>query len=164
MSLYSFIFWIVVILAVVVIMLPRRRKDDYYGYDKTAPKRTPWPKATDLHQKVTKNGKTYKKVRFQYEDGHFEDKEIEVSYNEVLNDKRWVAKRAQIINRDGHECQWCHTHGTKKNPLQVHHKWYKMKNGNFIDPWDYPDSCYITLCKNCHEFAHKKRKPPIHYE
>ena len=78
-------------------------------------------------------------------------------YEELLNDPRWIAKRQEILARDNNECIWCHS---TKN-LQVHHKYYKWKNGDFIAPWDYPDNALMTLCENCHKKAHKKRKPPI---
>ena len=85
-------------------------------------------------------------------------------YGKLLNTAEWKAKREHIIERDGHECQWCHKHGTRQNPLQVHHKYYVMRKRKFVDPWDYPDSAFITLCKSCHEWAHKNRKPPIVYK
>ena len=83
------------------------------------------------------------------------------NYLEILDDPRWEQKREEILKRDNHECQWCHKTTTYKNPLQIHHKYYIMHNGKFRQPWDYPDKALITLCKNCHEFAHKNRKPPV---
>lgn len=84
-------------------------------------------------------------------------------YASLLKTKEWERKRDEIIERNNHECQWCHSKGTPKNPLQVHHKYYIIKHGHFIRPWDYPDKALITLCRRCHEFAHSKRKPPIYY-
>ena len=85
-------------------------------------------------------------------------------YQKLLKTEEWSCKRDHILERDGHECQWCHRKSTPKNPLQVHHKYYIMRRGRFVEPWDYPDSALITLCRNCHEFAHKTRKPPIFYK
>ncbi len=65
-----------------------------------------------------------------------------MTYSQKLRDPRWQKKRLQILERDNWTCQSCQS--TTKN-LQVHHLVYKK-----IDPWDYADVCYQTLCEDCH--------------
>lgn len=66
-----------------------------------------------------------------------------MTYAEKLRDPRWQKKRLQILERDGWRCKHCLS--GEKN-LQVHHLYYARKN-----PWEYPDSCYQTLCDECHK-------------
>jgi 5-methylcytosine-specific restriction endonuclease McrA len=82
------------------------------------------------------------------------------SYQEKLFDKRWLAKRETIINRDKH-CIIC---GSSEN-LVVHHKQYHYKSrlNMFLDPWDYDDKYLITLCRSCHNRGHEKFEVPIKY-
>jgi 5-methylcytosine-specific restriction endonuclease McrA len=65
-----------------------------------------------------------------------------MTYSQKLRDPRWQKKRLQILERDNWTCQSCRS--TTKN-LQVHHLVYRK-----IDPWDYADECYQTLCEDCH--------------
>ena len=48
------------------------------------------------------------------------------------------------MQRDQFTCQAC---GSKENTLHVHHRSYVFGN----EPWDYPDTNFITLCWECHE-------------
>lgn len=66
-----------------------------------------------------------------------------MTYSMKLRDPRWQKKRLYILERDGWKCQCCES--TEKN-LQVHHLIYRK-----IDPWDYPDEAYQTLCEDCHQ-------------
>ncbi len=67
-------------------------------------------------------------------------------------------KRAQILERDKGECQWCH-----RIPLKpiVHHKVYIMRRGVYIKPWEYDDKYLITLCPKCHEWWHQTHKNKV---
>ena len=66
-----------------------------------------------------------------------------MSYSEKLKDPRWQKKRLEIFTRDDWTCVIC---GDKTTNLQVHHCVYRK-----LDPWDYPDFLYQTLCANCHQ-------------
>lgn len=66
------------------------------------------------------------------------------TYAEKLRDPRWQKKRLEILDRDGWRCRHCQS---DTNTLHVHHTWYERG----ADPWDYPDSCLVTLCEFCHE-------------
>ena len=75
------------------------------------------------------------------------------SYQELLEDERWKEKRKKIISRDHGKCVWC---GSDSN-LQVHHKYYeRFPNEDYVNPWDYPDDAFVTLCEKCHKKAHEK--------
>jgi len=65
------------------------------------------------------------------------------SYSQKLRDPRWQRKRLEILSRDNWQCLFC---GNDKKNLQVHHCVYRR-----VDPWDYPDYLYQTLCEDCHE-------------
>jgi len=74
------------------------------------------------------------------------------TYSEKLQDPRWQKKRLEILNRDGFKCQMC---SNDKKTLHVHHKEYVYGK----QPWEYENSNFNTLCKDCHElieFLHKK--------
>lgn len=74
-------------------------------------------------------------------------------YQILLQRPEWKQKRLEILNRDGHKCQWC---GAAHN-LQVHHKWYcKCPNGTRRKPWDYDNKVFMTLCDRCHKRYHEK--------
>jgi len=47
------------------------------------------------------------------------------------------------MERDQWSCQACKS---KTKNLQVHHLYYCK-----LDPWEYPDTVYQTLCDECHE-------------
>ena len=65
-----------------------------------------------------------------------------MTYSQKLREPRWQRKRLEILSRDNWTCKFCYS--TEKN-LQVHHVVYRK-----IDPWDYPDYLYQTLCEDCH--------------
>ena len=66
-----------------------------------------------------------------------------MTYAEKLRDPRWQRKRLEILDRDGWACCSC---GSKKKNLQVHHLIYSK-----LDPWEYPDYVFQTLCYDCHQ-------------
>jgi hypothetical protein len=72
-----------------------------------------------------------------------------MTYADKLKDPRWQKKRLEIYQRDDFECQRCFDKGST---LVVHHKWYTKGD----DPWSYPDTCYITLCEDCHNIFHSR--------
>ena len=67
-------------------------------------------------------------------------------YKEQLNDMRWKKLANKIRKRDKYTCQMCGNHKT----LQVHHKHYIK--GKLA--WEYEDSNFITLCRDCHKEVH----------
>lgn len=69
-----------------------------------------------------------------------------MTYQELLRHPFWQRKRLQIFERDKFTCVQC---GDNLNNLQVHHNYYEP---NTL-PWDYPDSCFETLCDLCHTKA-----------
>lgn len=68
-------------------------------------------------------------------------------YQQKLLDPRWQKKRLEILNRDEFTCEICKS---TEHPLNVHHKFYTYG----LDPWEYPDTNFITLCNYCHEDEH----------
>lgn len=66
-----------------------------------------------------------------------------MTYAQKLRDPRWQKKRLQILERDKWACCICHS--TTRN-LQVHHLFYAR-----LEPWQYPDHAYQTLCEQCHK-------------
>jgi|SRR5690606_971132 len=85
-----------------------------------------------------------------------------VNYGAKLFDKRWSAKRNEIIQRDGHKCKICQKQNEK---LQVHHKQYHFikRLNKHADPWDYQNHLMIALCESCHSRGHYKFKIPVKY-
>lgn len=66
------------------------------------------------------------------------------SYAQKLRHPNWQKKRLEILSRDHFTCTQC---GEKEMNLQVHHKSYIYGN----EPWEYPDTNFITVCELCHE-------------
>lgn len=64
------------------------------------------------------------------------------NYSELLKDPRWQKKRLEIMERDGWQCQTCHS---KTKTLNIHHMKYSGK------PWEAKDFQLITLCEDCHK-------------
>lgn len=83
------------------------------------------------------------------------------SYKEKLFDKRWLEKRARIIQRDGYRCAICGS----EDRIVVHHKQYhyNRRKNEKCDPWDYDDKYLITLCESCHSRGHYKFDIPMKY-
>lgn len=82
------------------------------------------------------------------------------TYRDLLKSDKWRSRRKEILNRDNHKCCWC---GSSKY-LQIHHRYYDLyPDGSFVEPWDYPDGALMTLCKDCHEKAHKRYENKFYY-
>lgn len=64
--------------------------------------------------------------------------------------REWETLRLKVFKRDNNKCIDC---GGNKI-LQCHHTYY-IKDRIL---WDYPTSCFKTLCKSCHEKYHKEVK------
>lgn len=67
-----------------------------------------------------------------------------MKYADKLKDPRWQKKKDKILRRDNYKCRLC----KKQGRLNVHHLEY------LEEPWDAPDNCLITLCKECHDWEH----------
>jgi hypothetical protein len=66
------------------------------------------------------------------------------TYSDKLKDPRWQKKRLQILEEQKWKCIKCKDENTT---LHVHHITYKRGN----EPWDYPNSNLMCLCKDCHK-------------
>jgi len=66
------------------------------------------------------------------------------TYNELLRDERWSAKRNRIVKRSEGRCENC---GLKTTRLDVHHCYYRY--GRM--PWQYPDASLLALCREFHK-------------
>lgn len=83
------------------------------------------------------------------------------SYRELLFNKRWLEKKAKILQRDGYKCTICGS----TNHLVVHHKQYHInkRTNQKLPPWEYDDKYLVTLCEDCHKRGHEKFQVPIKY-
>lgn len=81
------------------------------------------------------------------------------SYRELLFDKRWMEKRANIIKRDQYKCAICGA----TDRLTVHHKQYhfNLRTKKKCAPWEYDDKYLVTLCESCHKRGHYKYDIPM---
>jgi 5-methylcytosine-specific restriction endonuclease McrA len=61
----------------------------------------------------------------------------------MLRDPRWQKKRLKILEKNKFQCFEC---GNTERELHIHHCWYEHQ----LKPWEYHDSCYLVLCKECH--------------
>lgn len=66
---------------------------------------------------------------------------------EELITEEWKNKRKEILQRDGFTCCSCGAFG---KTLNVHHLSYEKDR----EYWDYPNSNFVTLCKDCHSKLH----------
>ncbi len=64
-------------------------------------------------------------------------------YAEKLLNPQWQKTKSSIQIRDQFTCQKC---GAKDKELHVHHRHYIPGR----EPWDYPETLLVTLCKHCH--------------
>ena len=68
-----------------------------------------------------------------------------MTYQEQLNDPRWIEKKTRILERDNYKCRYCRN---DLGQMHVHHMRYKGM------AWEAPDYWLVTLCKTCHAKAH----------
>ncbi len=81
-------------------------------------------------------------------------------YDYLLHSPQWLSCRERILRRDNHKCQWCKT----ADNLQIHHKYYcKLPNKHLVNPWEYKDDCFMTLCKDCHDKWHENHSNRVYY-
>lgn len=71
------------------------------------------------------------------------------TYQDYLNSREWRRKAHKRALIDDFTCQMCGAHGTRSNPLHIHHLTYRnIYNENvFTD--------LVTLCNDCHIGVHK---------
>jgi hypothetical protein len=100
------------------------------------------------------NGNGTNQVQMDFEPRHG-------TYGALLFDKRWIARRSEILQRDNHQCVICFS----SEMLQVHHRQYHFVKAlsQFKAPWEYEDYLLITLCEKCHSRGHSKFKVPNVY-
>ncbi|MES2592373.1 MAG: HNH endonuclease [Bacteroidota bacterium] len=73
------------------------------------------------------------------------------TYAEKLSHPYWQRVRLEIMQRDNFKCVRCKA---TTITLHVHHLTYEYGR----DPWDYPESNFITLCETCHNKEHKPKQ------
>lgn len=66
----------------------------------------------------------------------------------------WFKFSNSIMKRDSFKCLKC-GRGKREVVLQTHHKVYRPN----LEPWEYPSSDCITLCKGCHAEHHGLIEP-----
>ena len=71
-------------------------------------------------------------------------------FSDQYKDPRWQKKRLQILERDRFTCRLCRD---KESTLHVHHTRYEK--GRAV--WEAKDSVLVTLCTDCHSYAHTAR-------
>ena len=72
-----------------------------------------------------------------------------MNYKEKLKDKRWKARRLEIILSANGKCELCGH--SNINHLVVHHKEYISG----LLAWEYENKYLMCLCKSCHFTVHK---------
>jgi hypothetical protein len=73
-----------------------------------------------------------------------------MSYSDQLKHPRWIATRERLKLEADCICNDCrHQFDIKK--LDAHHCWYEHGK----EPWDYPDTCFLVLCRPCHQIRQK---------
>lgn len=96
----------------------------------------------------------------EYSPPNIPKKEYKSVYDYLLHSPQWLSCRKRILKRDNHKCQWCKT----GDNLQIHHKYYcKLPNKHLVNPWEYKDDCFMTLCKDCHDKWHKNHSNRVYY-
>lgn len=79
------------------------------------------------------------------------------SYSEKLSHPLWQKKRLEILNRDNFKCTLCEN---EELQLHIHHLKYEFNK----NPWDYPNSNLITVCKICHQICEFSKNGFTHPE
>jgi len=70
-----------------------------------------------------------------------------MTYQDQLKDPRWQRVQSEIRERDKYKCRIC---GDTTTFLHIHHIYYQPK----LKAWEYDKESLVTLCENCHQFAH----------
>jgi hypothetical protein len=119
-----------------------------------------------INENVDKTIKSYEPLPTQFSSVKSENKpkpsfkQYKSIYDCLLHNPKWLSCRQKILERDNYKCQWC---GSENN-LQIHHKYYcKLPNNKLVNPWEYKEDCFMTLCKQCHEKLHQKYKNKVYY-
>lgn len=73
-----------------------------------------------------------------------------MSYSDKLKHDRWLALAHRLKFESGFVCNDC-DHQFPEKKLEAHHCWYEYGR----EPWDYPDNCFMVLCKPCHKTRQK---------
>ena len=68
-----------------------------------------------------------------------------MNYEDYLKSKHWEEVARQRLKIDRYTCQFCGSHGTQTNPLEVHH--FSYKNLGNENPW----TDLVVLCDSCHQ-------------
>jgi hypothetical protein len=68
------------------------------------------------------------------------------TYSEKLKRPQWQRRRLEKMQQANFCCEIC---DDDSEQLHVHHKQYLK-----IEPWEYPDSMLMCLCKTCHDIVH----------
>lgn len=79
---------------------------------------------------------------------------MHLTYQDKLRSREWQKKKNRILERDNYKCQNPCCPKDHHEPLHVHHFYYLNKD---LDPWEYDDSCLVTLCEYCH---YRERERP----
>ena len=74
-----------------------------------------------------------------------------MSYSDKLKDPRWLSKRSGLIQKELCLCNDCGDFFQGGRGLEAHHCWYEFGK----EPWDYPDDCFLVLCRKCHKERQK---------
>lgn len=72
----------------------------------------------------------------------------------------WKKKRKKILKRDHNSCQRCRQNGRYRKAETVHHK----KHLKDVPELALTDDNLISLCKDCHEAMHQKKKRKSGYQ
>lgn len=65
------------------------------------------------------------------------------TFRDKFHDPRWLAKREEVLERAGGECEYCRT----TEDLQVHVSYWEQG----VEPWAYPLEAYRCLCRSHRE-------------
>lgn len=80
------------------------------------------------------------------------------NYRQLLFNPKWKEKREEILQRDNNKCVIC---GNEEH-LHIHHKQYHFSESlhRFVNPWEYQNKYFITVCNECHERGHSLYNVP----
>lgn len=72
----------------------------------------------------------------------------------------WKKKRRQVLRRDHNSCQRCRENGRYRKATTVHHIIHLKK----VPELALTDDNLISLCKDCHEAMHPKKRKESGYQ